>query len=80
MAYQLSHISYGTLVTAQLLDALGYEQCVLVGHDWGAILAWQLALLAPARFVALCAMSVPPMHGAPVSPMATWAGRAPPFF
>lgn len=42
-----------------LLDVLGEKQCVLVGHDFGAVLTWNAALLAPERFKALTAMSVP---------------------
>ena len=30
-----------------LLDDVGEEQAVFVGHDWGAMVVWQLALLAP---------------------------------
>src|SRR6516165_5548439 len=28
-----------------LLDALGAEQAVIGGHDWGAVVAWQAAQL-----------------------------------
>lgn len=42
-----------------LIDQMGEDRAVLVGHDWGAILAWQFALLAPDRFRALVGMSVP---------------------
>ena len=42
-----------------ILDALGEETAVLVGHDWGAIIAWQTVLLHPERFTALINMSVP---------------------
>ena len=42
-----------------LLDAEGIEQCLLVGHDWGAIVAWNLALMRPDRLVGLALMSVP---------------------
>ena len=42
-----------------ILDALGEETAVLVGHDWGAIVAWQTVLLHPERFTALINMSVP---------------------
>eukprot|EP00617_Octactis_speculum_P019131 CAMPEP_0185762920 /NCGR_PEP_ID=MMETSP1174-20130828/21891_1 /TAXON_ID=35687 /ORGANISM="Dictyocha speculum, Strain CCMP1381" /LENGTH=333 /DNA_ID=CAMNT_0028444809 /DNA_START=23 /DNA_END=1025 /DNA_ORIENTATION=+ len=42
-----------------LLTALGGTQCMLVGHDHGANLAWKLALLHPNVFRSLCAMSVP---------------------
>ncbi len=42
-----------------LLDALGEETAIIVGHDWGAIVAWNSVLLHPERFEALYAMSVP---------------------
>ena len=42
-----------------LVHFLGYSQCVLVGHDWGAWLTWQLAVLHPEVFTCICAMSVP---------------------
>jgi len=42
-----------------ILDALGEQQAVMVGHDWGAIVAWHAVLYHPDRFTALIAMSVP---------------------
>jgi len=42
-----------------LLDALGEETAVIVGHDWGAPVAWNSALLRPDRFPAVVGMSVP---------------------
>ncbi|MDI1275029.1 alpha/beta hydrolase [Polaromonas sp.] len=42
-----------------LMDALGEKTCVLVGHDFGAVLTWNAALLAPERFKAIVALSVP---------------------
>jgi pimeloyl-ACP methyl ester carboxylesterase len=42
-----------------ILDALRVETAVVVGHDWGAIVAWNCVLLHPKRFRALIAMSVP---------------------
>lgn len=32
-----------------LLDGLGIERAHVVGHDWGAAVAWVLAAFAPAR-------------------------------
>src|ERR1700709_2833380 len=32
-----------------LLDALGEQSAVFVGHDWGAHAVWQLAVLQPER-------------------------------
>jgi pimeloyl-ACP methyl ester carboxylesterase len=51
-----------------LLDALGVEQAVVVGNDWGATVAWHAALLRPDRFRAVVALSVPMMGQPPVAP------------
>ena len=50
-----------------LLDALGEETAVVVGHDWGAPMAYHCALLAPERFRAVVGMSVP-WTGRPAAP------------
>lgn len=42
-----------------LLDALGEETAVIAGHDWGAPVAWNSALLRPDRFRAVIGLSVP---------------------
>src|SRR5215467_10065318 len=49
-----------------LLDALGVETAVIVGHDWGAPVAWHGALLRPERFRGVIGLSVPfrPRHPA----------------
>jgi pimeloyl-ACP methyl ester carboxylesterase len=41
-----------------ILDALGIERAHIVGHDWGAALAWAVAALAPERVSRLVVMSV----------------------
>lgn len=41
-----------------LLDQLGIERTAVVGHDWGALLAWALATTEPARVTRLVALSV----------------------
>jgi pimeloyl-ACP methyl ester carboxylesterase len=41
-----------------LLDALGIRQVRLVGHDWGAVQAWHLALSHPERVERYIALSV----------------------
>ena len=43
---------------AGLLDALDVERAHVVGHDWGAVLAWAFAALQPARVDRLVVMSV----------------------
>ncbi|WP_320066892.1 alpha/beta fold hydrolase [Micromonospora sp. RTGN7] len=42
-----------------LLDALGVDAAHVVGHDWGAIVAWGLAAGHPDRVRTLTAVSVP---------------------
>ncbi len=54
--YDIIHLT-GDVVG--IIDALGEETAVVVGHDWGSIVAWNCMLLAPDRFRALVAMSVP---------------------
>jgi pimeloyl-ACP methyl ester carboxylesterase len=54
--YTLLHL-IGDMVG--LLDALDASQAVIVGHDWGAPVAWQAARLRPDRFHAVIGLSVP---------------------
>ncbi|MEV1332466.1 alpha/beta hydrolase [Micromonospora costi] len=42
-----------------VLDALGVEAAHLVGHDWGAVVAWAVAAAHPDRVRTLTAVSVP---------------------
>jgi pimeloyl-ACP methyl ester carboxylesterase len=51
-----------------VLDALGAEQAVIAGHDFGAGVAWAAALLRPDRFPAVIALSVPFRPRSPVVP------------
>jgi pimeloyl-ACP methyl ester carboxylesterase len=46
-----------------LLDALHLPSAHLVGHDWGAIVAWHAAVAHPDRFKTLTAVSVPHLRG-----------------
>lgn len=42
-----------------LLDALHEEQAVIVGHDWGAPVAWNTAVMRPDRVRGVVGLSVP---------------------
>jgi len=42
-----------------LIDALGYQKVNLVGHDWGALVAWTLANKYPDRLHRMSIMNVP---------------------
>jgi len=44
---------------AGLLDHLGEERAVFVGHDWGSIVVWSMAQLHPSRVVGTINLSVP---------------------
>jgi pimeloyl-ACP methyl ester carboxylesterase len=52
-----------------LLDALDEQSALFVGHDWGAFLAWQLAVLHPERVRAVAGLSVPFVPRAPAPPI-----------
>jgi len=54
--YDIIHLTDDLL---GLLDALGEDQAVFVGHDWGAPVVWNLALRAPERVRAVVGLSVP---------------------
>jgi len=43
-----------------LVAALGEKQAVIIGHDWGAPVAWHAALFRPDVFTAVAGLSVPP--------------------
>uniref|UniRef100_A0A6S7ZQF1 AB hydrolase-1 domain-containing protein n=1 Tax=Aplanochytrium stocchinoi TaxID=215587 RepID=A0A6S7ZQF1_9STRA len=42
-----------------LLDFLGIEKAVLVGHDWGGTLVWNFAMHFPERVAAVCSFCTP---------------------
>jgi len=50
-----------TADVAGIVTALGEEHAVVVGHDWGAPIAWNSALLYPDVFTAVVGLSV--MYG-----------------
>ncbi len=56
----VEHYAMPNLVgdVAGLLDGLGIERAHLVGHDWGAALAWASAAFLPQRTLSLTAISV----------------------
>jgi epoxide hydrolase A/B len=58
-----------------IVEALGEKQAVIVGHDWGAAIAWECARMHPEVFRAVVAMSVPLMLRSPAPPTAILAKR-----
>jgi pimeloyl-ACP methyl ester carboxylesterase len=55
-AYGLQNL-VGDLVA--LVEAVGDTRAVIIGHDWGASIAWQAALMRPDVFHAVAGLSVP---------------------
>jgi pimeloyl-ACP methyl ester carboxylesterase len=51
-----------------LIEALGEDRAVLVGHDWGAPVVWNTALLRPDRVRGVVGISVPPARRSQVRP------------
>lgn len=54
--YDIEHLT-GDLVA--LLDHYGYRDATFVGHDWGAMVVWGLALLHPSRVNKVINLSLP---------------------
>ncbi len=64
--YDIIHLTDDLL---GVLDALGLERAVFVGHDWGSMVVWSLALRAPERVAGVVGMSVPFLPRSPVPPL-----------
>ncbi|GAA4994421.1 alpha/beta hydrolase [Kitasatospora paranensis] len=56
--YTIHHLAGDAL---GLIPALGARQAVVVGHDWGAPVAWHTALVRPDAVRAVAGLSVPPL-------------------
>ena len=54
--YRLSEL---TADVTGLIDALGRTRACVAGHDWGANVAWRLAMDAPERVARLAILNVP---------------------
>ncbi|MFV0279195.1 MAG: alpha/beta hydrolase [Rhodoblastus sp.] len=66
-AYSIFHL-VGDIVA--LVAALGEKQAIIVGHDWGAQVAWSAAMFRPDVFPAVAALSVPLRNRGPAAPLA----------
>jgi pimeloyl-ACP methyl ester carboxylesterase len=51
-----------------MLDALGLARCVIVGHDWGGVVAWNASLIAPKRIERVVSINTPFLPRPPVKP------------
>jgi len=71
-AYDMEHLT-GDLVG--LLDHLGVEKAIFVGHDWGGIVAWQMPLIHPSRVAGVIGLNTPFIPRAPADPIAIMRNR-----
>ncbi|KAJ0976289.1 hypothetical protein J5N97_018254 [Dioscorea zingiberensis] len=62
--YSMFHL-VGDLVA--LINVLGQEQVFVVGHDWGALVAWNLCMFRPDKVKALVNLSVAFMRRNPAA-------------
>src|SRR5579871_982209 len=65
-AYSIFHL-VGDIVA--LVEALGEKTAAVVGHDWGAPVAWHCAMMRPDVFRAVVGMSVPHRGRGPAPPL-----------
>jgi pimeloyl-ACP methyl ester carboxylesterase len=65
-AYTIHHL-VGDLTG--LLDALAVDKAVVVGHDWGGFVAWQMAMLAPQRVAGVVGLNTPFFPRFPMRPL-----------
>jgi pimeloyl-ACP methyl ester carboxylesterase len=52
-----------------LVDDAGADRGVVIGHDWGADIAWKTAWMHPERITAVAGLSVPFVPRAPAPPL-----------
>lgn len=65
-AYALDSL---TADVVSLLDDAGVRRGILIGHDWGAEVAWKTAWMHPDRVAAVAGLSVPFVPRAPAPPI-----------
>jgi len=54
--YHIDHLTQDVIAVA---DKMGFESFHLVGHDWGAVVSWKVAMEFPKRLLSLSALSIP---------------------
>ncbi|HEV2563104.1 MAG TPA: alpha/beta hydrolase [Rhizomicrobium sp.] len=64
--YDMEHLT-GDL--AGMLDALGIDKAVFVGHDWGGIVVWAMPLFQPDRVAGVIGLNTPFLARPPLDPI-----------
>jgi pimeloyl-ACP methyl ester carboxylesterase len=70
--YDMDHLT-GDLIG--LLDHLGVEKAIFVGHDWGGIVVWQMPLMHPDRVAGIIGLNTPFYPRSPADPIAIMEKR-----
>jgi pimeloyl-ACP methyl ester carboxylesterase len=52
-----------------LCGAMSIDRAIFMGHDWGAMITWQMALLAPQRMAGLICLNIPHIPRPPINPI-----------
>ena len=68
-SYDIHHLTNDLRL---LLDYFNIDQAYFIGHDWGALVVWQLGLLHPDRLLGIGALSVPFMPRSTEDPITLW--------
>lgn len=58
-----------------LLDVLELRSAIFVGHDWGALLLWHMAMLSPERIEKLIILNIPHYPRSTSDPISIWRQR-----
>ena len=67
--YDIAHL---TSDLAALLDHYGYQDALFTGHDWGAIVVWNMAMMQSERVSGVINLSVPFMERGPAEWVGLW--------
>ena len=71
-SYDIEHLCADLVA---LLDAKGVQKAIFVGHDWGGIVVWQMALRHPDRVAGVIGLNTPFNPRPPVDPIAIMRKR-----
>lgn len=75
--YDIDHLT-GDLTG--VLDHFGYDDAIFIGHDWGAIVVWNLAMMHPKRVRGVINLSVPFMERGEREWVGFWESQLGPDF
>jgi len=71
-AYDLAHL---TADMVGLLDHLGIDKAIFVGHDWGGFVVWGMPLRHPSRVAGVVGVNTPHLPRPPIDPIELFRQR-----